>query len=64
MNDLLFMFVTLVVALAVLMASTALLNWGIAKSPFAILVRYAGFAESGLSVLAACASAFTMLSHL
>jgi hypothetical protein len=64
MNDLPLMLVTLVLALAALMGCMALLNWCVEKSPSAILIRYASFAESGLSLVAACASAFTMMSHL
>ncbi len=64
MNDLLFMLVTLMVALAVLMSSTALLDWCIEKSPVNIRSRYTGFAESGISLAASCASAISMLSYM
>lgn len=64
MNDLLFMLVTLVVALAVLMGSTALLDWCIEKSPVDIRGRFTGVAESGISLVASCASAISMLSHM
>lgn len=64
MSDLLFMFVTLVIALAVLIGGMALLNWCAARSPLVIRRYYKGYAGWGLSLFAACASEFAMLSHL
>lgn len=64
MSDLLFMLVTLVVALAVLIGGMALLNWCVERGPFSIRRYYKSYAGWGVSLFAACASEFVMLSHL